>query len=198
MKGAKEITVAKVNSGAKNVEHHIYEVISKHKYETLKRISDFNPDIYGIVFCRTRRETKDIAKKFINDGYNADAIHGDLSQNQRDEVMNRFREKSLQMLIATDVAARGLDVDDLTHVINYSLSDDPEIYTHRSGRTGRAGKSGISIAIINNRDGRKIKSIQNKSQIKFIKKARVGLKLRPICKASISIYNKRSKKHKHY
>ena len=171
MKGAKEITVAKVNSGAKNVEHHIYEVISKHKYETLKRISDFNPDIYGIVFCRTRRETKDIAKKFINDGYNADAIHGDLSQNQRDEVMNRFREKSLQMLIATDVAARGLDVDDLTHVINYSLPDDPEIYTHRSGRTGRAGKSGISIAIINNRDGRKIKSIQNKSQIKFIKKA---------------------------
>lgn len=170
MKGAKEITVAKVNSGAKNVEHHIYDVSSKFKYETLKRIADFNPNIYGIVFCRTRRETKDIANKFINDGYNADAIHGDLSQNQRDEVMNRFRDKSLQMLIATDVAARGLDVDDLTHVINYSLPDDPEVYTHRSGRTGRAGKSGISIAITNSREGRKVKSIENKSQIKFLRK----------------------------
>tara|TARA_B100001093_G_scaffold97875_1_gene89843 strand:+ start:8669 stop:10411 length:1743 start_codon:yes stop_codon:yes gene_type:complete len=170
MRGAKEITVAQVNSGVKNVEHHIYEVVSKKKYETLKRIADFNPNIYGIVFCRTRRETKDIANKFINDGYNADAIHGDLSQNQRDEVMKRFREKSLQILIATDVAARGLDVDDLTHVINYSLPDDSEVYVHRSGRTGRAGKSGVSIAIINNRDFRKIKSIQNKSQIKFIKK----------------------------
>jgi len=170
MKDAKEIAVAKVNSAAKNVEHHIYDVNSRHKYDALKRIADYNPNIYGIVFCRTRRQTKEITKKFINDGYNADAIHGDLSQGQRDEVMSRFRDKSLQMLIATDVAARGLDVEDLTHIINYSLPDDPEIYTHRSGRTGRAGKSGISIAISNSRESRKIKSIENKSQIKFLKK----------------------------
>ena len=170
MKDAKEIAVAKVNSAAKNVEHHIYDVSSRHKYDALKRIADYNPNIYGIVFCRTRRQTKEITKKFINDGYNADAIHGDLSQGQRDEVMYRFRDKSLQMLIATDVAARGLDVEDLTHIINYSLPDDPEIYTHRSGRTGRAGKSGISIAISNSRESRKIKSIENKSQIKFLKK----------------------------
>ena len=170
MKGAKEISVSKVNSGAVNVEHHIYNVTSKYKYEALKRISDYNPNIYGIIFCRTRRETKDIANKFINEGYNADAIHGDLSQNQRDEVMSRFRNRSLQLLIATDVAARGLDVDDLTHVINYSLPDDPEVYIHRSGRTGRAGKKGISIAIINSRDGRKMKLIENKFQIKFLNK----------------------------
>tara|TARA_B100000809_G_scaffold122646_1_gene120672 strand:- start:260 stop:2008 length:1749 start_codon:yes stop_codon:yes gene_type:complete len=170
MKDAKEIAVAKINSGAKNVEHHIYDVSSRHKYEALKRIADYNPNIYGIVFCRTRRQTKEITNKFINDGYNADAIHGDLSQGQRDEVMSRFRDKSLQILIATDVAARGLDVEDLTHIINYSLPDDPEIYTHRSGRTGRAGKSGISIAISNSRESRKIKSIENKSQIKFLKK----------------------------
>ncbi len=170
MKDAKEIAVAKVNSAAKNVEHHIYDVSSRHKYDALKRIADYNPNIYGIVFCRTRRQTKEITKKFINDGYNADAIHGDLSQGQRDEVMSRFRDKSLQMLIATDVAARGLDVEDLTHIINYSLPDDPEIYTHRSGRTGRAGKNGISIAISNSRESRKIKSIENKSQIKFLKK----------------------------
>ena len=170
MKDAKEIAVTKINSAAKNVEHHIYDVSSRHKYEALKRIADYNPNIYGIVFCRTRRQTKEITNKFINDGYNADAIHGDLSQGQRDEVMSRFRDKSLQMLIATDVAARGLDVEDLTHIINYSLPDDPEIYTHRSGRTGRAGKSGISIAISNSRESRKIKSIENKSQIKFLKK----------------------------
>ena len=170
MKDAKEIAVAKINSAAKNVEHHIYDVSSRHKYEALKRIADYNPNIYGIVFCRTRRQTKEITNKFINDGYNADAIHGDLSQGQRDEVMSRFRDKSLQMLIATDVAARGLDVEDLTHIINYSLPDDPEIYTHRSGRTGGAGKSGISIAISNSRESRKIKSIENKSQIKFLKK----------------------------
>ena len=170
MKDAKEIAVAKVNSAAKNVEHHIYDISSRHKYDALKRIADYNPNIYGIVFCRTRRQTKEITKKFINDGYNADAIHGDLSQGQRDEVMSRFRDKSLQMLIATDVAARGLDVEDLTHIINYSLPDDPEIYTHRSGRTGRAGKNGISIAISNSRESRKIKSIENKSQIKFLKK----------------------------
>ncbi|MAV04220.1 MAG: DEAD/DEAH box helicase [Flavobacteriaceae bacterium] len=170
MKDAEEITVERLNSGAKNVEHHVYNVNSKDKYDTLKRIADFNPDIYGIVFCRTRRETQQIANKFMNDGYNADAIHGELSQSQRDDVMSKFRQKSLQILIATDVAARGLDVDSLTHVINYSLPDDPEVYTHRSGRTGRAGKNGISIVISNSREGRKLKSIENKSQINFIRK----------------------------
>ena len=170
MRDAKEITVSKVNSTAKNIEHHIYNVSSRNKYEALKRIADFNPNIYGIVFCRTKRHTKDIANKFMAEGYNADAIHGDLSQNQRDEVMQRFRNKSLQILIATDVAARGLDVDDITHVINYSLPDDPEVYVHRSGRTARAGKSGISIAISNDSERRKIKSIEKKGAIKFIPK----------------------------
>ena len=170
MKDAKEISVSKINSGAKNIEHHIYSVSSRNKYEALKRIADFNPNIYGIVFCRTKRHTKDIANKFMAEGYNADAIHGDLSQNQRDEVMQRFRNKSLQILIATDVAARGLDVDDITHVINYSLPDDPEVYIHRSGRTARAGKSGISIAISNESEKRKIKSIEKKGGIKFLNK----------------------------
>jgi len=170
MKDAKEISVSKINSGAKNIEHHIYNVSSRNKYEALKRIADFNPNIYGIVFCRTKRHTKDIANKFMAEGYNADAIHGDLSQNQRDEVMQRFRNKSLQILIATDVAARGLDVNDITHVINYSLPDDPEVYIHRSGRTARAGKSGISIAISNESEKRKIKSIEKKGGIKFINK----------------------------
>ena len=170
MKDAKEISVSKINSGAKNIEHQIYSVSSRNKYEALKRIADFNPHIYGIVFCRTKRHTKDIANKFMAEGYNADAIHGDLSQNQRDEVMQRFRNKSLQILIATDVAARGLDVDDITHVINYSLPDDPEVYIHRSGRTARAGKSGISIAISNESERRKIKSIEKKGGIKFLNK----------------------------
>lgn len=170
MKNAEEITVEKLNSGSKNVEHNIYYVSSRDKYATLKRIADYNPSIYGIVFCRTRRETKDISKKFIKDGYNADAIHGDLSQSQRDHVMSRFRDGIIEILIATDVAARGLDVNNLSHVINYSLPDDPEVYTHRSGRTGRAGNKGISVVISNSREGRKIKSIENKSQIKFIKK----------------------------
>ena len=170
MSDAKEISVSKINSGAKNIEHHIYNVSSRNKYEALKRIADFNPNIYGIVFCRTKRHTKDIANKFMAEGYNSDAIHGDLSQNQRDEVMQRFRNKSLQILIATDVAARGLDVDDITHVINYSLPDDPEVYIHRSGRTARAGKSGISIAISNESERRKIKSIEKKGGIKFVNK----------------------------
>ena len=170
MSDAKEISVSKINSGAKNIEHHIYNVSSRNKYEALKRIADFNPNIYGIVFCRTKRHTKDIANKFMAEGYNADAIHGDLSQNQRDEVMQRFRNKSLQILIATDVAARGLDVDDITHVINYALPDDPEVYIHRSGRTARAGKSGISIAISNESERRKIKAIEKKGGIKFVNK----------------------------
>ena len=170
MKDAREISVSKINSGAKNIEHHIYNVSSRNKYEALKRIADFNPNIYGIVFCRTKRHTKEIANKFMAEGYNADAIHGDLSQSQRDEVMQRFRNKSLEILIATDVAARGLDVDDITHVINYSLPDDPEVYIHRSGRTGRAGKSGISIAISNDSEKRKVKSIEKKGGIKFYNK----------------------------
>jgi ATP-dependent RNA helicase DeaD len=155
--------------GAENIKHVNYMVQAKDRYEVLKRIADMNPNIYGIVFCRTRRETKEIANKLMHDGYNADAIHGDLSQSQRDEVMGKFRRRSLQVLVATDVAARGLDVNDLTHIINYNLPDDPEVYIHRSGRTGRAGKSGISIAIIHTRDIRKLREIERISGISFSK-----------------------------
>lgn len=162
-----KIAAAKTNTGAENVKHFYYQVHARDKYELLKRLADMNPDIYGIVFCRTRRETREIANKLMHDGYNADAIHGDLSQAQRDEVMGRFRKKHLQILVATDVAARGLDVDDLTHVINYNLPDDDEVYVHRSGRTGRAGKSGISIAIIHTRERGKLNDIERKSGIKF-------------------------------
>ncbi|HMQ46266.1 MAG TPA: DEAD/DEAH box helicase [Saprospiraceae bacterium] len=162
-----EISVAPVNSGAENVKHLYYLVRAEDRYELLKRIADINPNIYGIVFCRTRRETKEIANKLMQDGYNADALHGDLSQTQRDEVMNRFRIQHLQLLVATDVAARGLDVNDLTHVINYNLPDDSEVYIHRSGRTGRAGKSGESIAIIHSREKGKIKEIEKKAGISF-------------------------------
>jgi len=164
-----QIAAARVNMGADNVKHIYYMVHAKDRYAVLKRIADMNPNIYGITFCRTRRETKEVANKLMHDGYNADAIHGDLSQAQRDEVMGRFRKGQLHMLVATDVAARGLDVNDLTHVINYNLPDDSEIYVHRSGRTGRAGKSGISIAIIHTRDMRKIKEIERISSISFSK-----------------------------
>lgn len=166
-----ELAVAKVNIGAANLKHLYYMVHARDRYEVLKRIADSNPNIYGIVFCRTRRETKEIANKLMNDGYNADALHGDLSQAQRDEVMGRFRKRGLQILVATDVAARGLDVNDLTHVINFDLPDDPEVYTHRSGRTGRAGKSGIAIAIIHMRETRRLKGIEKNSGIKFTKAA---------------------------
>ncbi len=155
-----ELTVGKRNAGAENVRHHYYMVNARNRYDALKRIADMFPKIYAIIFCRTRMETKEVADKLIADGYNADALHGDLSQAQRDYVMNRFRMKSLQMLVATDVAARGLDVNDLTHVINYNLPDDLEAYVHRSGRTGRAGKSGISISIIHGREKRKIRDLQ--------------------------------------
>jgi len=155
-----QITIGKQNAGAENVRHIYYQVHARDRYLALKRIADINPDIYGIVFCRTRTETKEVADKLIKDGYNADAIHGDLSQSQRDHVMKKFREKSLQMLVATDVAARGIDVNDITHVINYNLPDELEIYTHRSGRTGRAGKSGISIAIVNYREKSRIPMIE--------------------------------------
>ena len=164
-----EISAAQKNTGAENVKHIYYMVHAKDRYEVLKRIADINPNIYGIVFCRTRRETKEVANKLMQDGYNADALHGDLSQAQRDEVMGRFRIRQLQLLVATDVAARGLDVTDLTHIINYNLPDDTEIYIHRSGRTGRAGKSGTSIAIVHTRETRKIKEIEKKFKIEFSK-----------------------------
>ncbi len=134
--------------------------MQKISIKCLKRIADFEPDIYAIVFCRTRKETQEVASKLINDGYNADALHGDLSQAQRDAVMQKFRSKNLNMLVATDVAARGLDVDDLTHVINFSLPDDPEIYTHRCGRTGRAGKTGISISLVHLRERQELQKIE--------------------------------------
>ena len=159
-----EIAVGKRNVGADNVKHFYYMVNASDRYKALKRISDINPDIYGIVFCRTRKETKEIADKLIADGYNADALHGDLSQPQRDHVMKRFRSKNLQMLVATDVAARGLDVDDLSHIINYNLPDETETYIHRSGRTGRAGKTGICLTIIHSREKGKINNIQRKIQ----------------------------------
>ena len=138
--------------GADNVQHHYYVVQASNRYLALKRIADYYPNIYGIVFCRTRRETKEVAEKLMQDGYNADALHGDLSQAQRDHVMTRFRQKNLQILVATDVAARGLDVNDLTHIINYIIPDELEAYIHRSGRTGRAGKHGISISILHGRE----------------------------------------------
>jgi ATP-dependent RNA helicase DeaD len=170
LKDALEISVGKRNAGAENVEHHYYMVHAKDKYETLKRIADNYPDCYAIVFCRTRQETREVAEQFMADGYNADALHGDLSQAQRDYVMGRFRSKQLQMLIATDVAARGLDVTELTHVINYSMPDDPEVYIHRSGRTGRAGKSGISVTIINLKEMGRLKQIEKISRKKFERK----------------------------
>ena len=165
-----EVSAGKANLGAENVEHIYYMVQAKDRYEVLKRIADINPTIYGIVFCRTRRETKEVANKLMNDNYNADTIHGDLSQAERDDVMGRFRKRQLQILVATDVAARGLDVEDLTHVINYNLPDDDEIYIHRSGRTGRAGKKGVSMVIIHGREIRKLKDIERTCGISFTKK----------------------------
>jgi ATP-dependent RNA helicase DeaD len=162
-----EITVGTKNAGNENVKHHYYMVHASDRYQALKRIVDYYPDIYGIIFCRTRQETKDVAEKLMKDGYSADALHGDLSQSQRDYAMQRFRLKNLQMLVATDVAARGLDVDDLTHVINYNLPDDLEVYTHRSGRTGRAGKSGISVSILHSREKGKIFQIEKVLKQKF-------------------------------
>ena len=162
-----EVTIGTKNSSADNVSHTYYLVHAKDKYKVLKRIADFEPEIYGIVFCRTRKETQEIASKLINDGYNADALHGDLSQAQRDAVMQKFRIRNLQLLIATDVAARGLDVDDLTHVINFSLPDDPEVYTHRSGRTGRAGKTGISISLVHLRERHMLQQIERKVKKPF-------------------------------
>lgn len=168
LRNAKEITIGTKNEGSKNVNHIAYVVHAKDKYAALKRIADYYPQIYGIIFCRTRKETQEIADKLIQDGYNADSLHGELSQAQRDLVMQKFRQRHLQLLVATDVAARGLDVNDLTHVINYGLPDDTESYTHRSGRTGRAGKTGISIAIINLRERGKMREIERIINKKFI------------------------------
>lgn len=170
MTDPEEIGVGRKNSGADNVHHIYYMVHSKDRYQALRRIADIHPDSYGIVFCRTRSETKEIAEKLIKDGYNADALHGDLSQAQRDQVMTRFRIRHLQLLVATDVAARGLDVNDLTHVINYNLPDDPEVYIHRSGRTGRAGKKGISVSFIHLKEKSKLQTIERLTGKKFEQK----------------------------
>ena len=165
-----EITVGTKNAGASTVQHEYYVVGGRDRYAALKRLADANPGIFSVVFCRTKRDTQRVAEKLIEDGYNAGALHGDLSQNQRDLVMNAFRKKQVQMLVATDVAARGIDVDDVTHVINYQLPDEIETYTHRSGRTGRAGKSGISMVIVTRSELRKIKAIENKIKQEFLKK----------------------------
>ncbi|MDT8308634.1 MAG: DEAD/DEAH box helicase [Bacteroidales bacterium] len=165
-----KITIGTQNAGAENIKHVYYQVHARNRYPALKRIADFNTDIYGIVFCRTRIETKEVADKLIKDGYNADALHGDLSQAQRDHVMKRFREKTLQILVATDVAARGIDVSDITHVINYNLPEELDIYTHRTGRTGRAEKSGVAISIVNYREVTKIPFIEkiiNKKMVRL-------------------------------
>jgi ATP-dependent RNA helicase DeaD len=167
MKNPIEITIGRKNSGAENVEHISYLVHARDKYLALKRIVDFHPNVYGIVFCRTRAETKEVSEKLMQDGYNADALHGDLSQSQREAVLNKFRTRHLRLLVATDVAARGLDVDDLTHIINYDLPDELELYTHRSGRTGRAGKSGTSIVIANLKEKYKLNTIEKQLNKKF-------------------------------
>jgi ATP-dependent RNA helicase DeaD len=170
MKNPVEISVGKRNAGAENVRHEYYIVHSRDRYLALKRIVDMTPSVYGIVFCRTRQETKEVADKLMQDGYSADALHGDLSQAQRDYVMNRFRVKHLQLLVATDVAARGIDVTDLSHIINYNLPDDLEVYIHRSGRTGRAGKSGISVSIIHTRETGRIADLERMTRKSFERK----------------------------
>ncbi|TYA92203.1 DEAD/DEAH box helicase [Seonamhaeicola marinus] len=170
MYNPKEITVGHKNEGSKNVSHEYYTVNSRDRYQALKRLADANPDIFSVVFCRTKRDTQKVAEQLIDDGYNAGALHGDLSQNQRDLVMKAFRNKQIQMLVATDVAARGIDVDDVTHVINYQLPDEIETYTHRSGRTGRAGKTGVSMVIVSKSEVRKIKSIERIIKKQFVKK----------------------------
>lgn len=160
MENPVELTMGTKNTGNVNIEHEYYIVRARDKYAALKRIVDFNPEIFAVVFCKTKMDTQDVAEHLIKDGYNADSLHGDLSQQQRDKVMQRFRDRNMQLLIATDVAARGIDVNNVTHVINYSLPDEIESYTHRSGRTGRAGKTGVSICIINSKETGKIRQIE--------------------------------------
>jgi ATP-dependent RNA helicase DeaD len=170
MHNPEEILLGQRNSGSDTVDHECYKVHARERYAALRRIIDFNPGFYGIVFCRTRAETQDVASHLTADGYNADALHGDLTQDQRDRVMNAFRVRTLQILVATDVAARGLDVNDLTHVINYNLPDEAELYTHRSGRTGRAGKAGTAIAIINFHEEYKLRIIERMVKKQFVHK----------------------------
>ncbi len=167
MKNPAEITIGKKNVGAENVNHVAYIVHARDRYLALKRIVDFYPDIYGIVFCRTRKETQEVADWLLQDGYNAEALHGDLSQPQRDKALSKFRAKQLSLLVATDVAARGLDVESLTHIVNYNLPDDLEVYTHRSGRTGRAGRTGTSIVIANMKEKNKLRMIEKQINKKF-------------------------------
>ncbi|XMO85660.1 DEAD/DEAH box helicase [Algibacter sp. AS12] len=170
MNNPQEITVGNKNESTSNVSHEYYLVNARDRYQALKRLSDANPDIFSVIFCRTKRDTQKVAENLIEDGYSAGALHGDLSQNQRDLVMKSFRNQQIQMLVATDVAARGIDVDDITHVINYQLPDEIETYTHRSGRTGRAGKTGVSMVIVSKSEVRKIKSIERIINQKFDKK----------------------------
>jgi ATP-dependent RNA helicase DeaD len=167
MQNPREISTANRNEAHANIEHLYYLCHSENRFATLKRVVDANPGIYGLIFCRTRIDAKEIAEQMIRDGYNADALHGDLAQSDRDRVMQRFRERNLQLLIATDVAARGIDVSDISHVINYGLPDEPEVYTHRSGRTGRAGRTGISISIITPKFEEKIKQIERRTKSTF-------------------------------
>jgi len=164
-----EITVGKMNTANKNIDHQYYVTAAHHRYETLKRLIDFNPGIYGIVFTRTKADAQSIAEKLTREGYDIDALHGDLTQQQRDKVMGEFREKTLQLLIATDVAARGIDVQGITHVINYELPDDVEVYTHRSGRTGRAGNTGVCLSIVHSREIGKLRQIERMVQVPFHK-----------------------------
>jgi ATP-dependent RNA helicase DeaD len=169
MKEPMEITVGTMNTANKNIDHQFFMTNAQHRYEALKRMIDFNPDIYGIIFTRTKADAQNISEKLTREGYDIDALHGDLTQQQRDKVMGEFREKSLQLLIATDVAARGIDVAGITHVINYELPDDVEVYTHRSGRTGRAGNTGVCLSIINSREMGKIRQIERMVQVPFHK-----------------------------
>ena len=184
MKNPTVVTVGERNAGADNVEHFYYMVREEDRYAALKRIADYNPDIYAIVFCRTREETQKIADSLQKDGYDADALHGDLSQAQRDSIMSRFKRRSLHILVATDVAARGIDVNDLSHVINYNLPQEIELYTHRSGRTGRASRSGVSIAIVNQREKGKIKRIEEVIKKKFTRLPIPGAK--EICERQLT------------
>ncbi len=169
MESPVELTVGKVNTGNKNIDHQYYITSAPTRYEALKRLIDFNPGIYGIIFTRTKADAQQIAEKLTREGYDIDALHGDLTQQQRDKVMGEFRDKTLQLLIATDVAARGIDVQGITHVINYELPDDVEVYTHRSGRTGRAGNTGICMSIIHSREIGKIRQIERIVQVPFHK-----------------------------
>ncbi len=169
MNDPNEVTIGKTKEGAENIRHVYYLIPSKHRYSALKRIVDFSPELFGIVFCRTKIETQEIAEKLTRDGYNADALHGDLNQTQRDKVMGRFRDHQLRVLVATDVAARGIDVSDITHVVHYNLPEDLENYTHRSGRTARAGKHGVSISLVTPKENGRVRQLEKALNRKFLR-----------------------------